>query len=138
MKKIGLDIGTVRIGVATSDILGIIASAYQVYTRKNLAADARYMAELATKLEADGFVLGLPLKMDGSEGQSVQMVREFAAELQKYTSLPIYYQDERLTTVSAERILLEADMRRKDRKNVIDRIAATIILQAYLDKPKKE
>lgn len=137
MKKIGLDIGTVRIGVATSDILGIIASAYQVYTRKNLAADARYMADLAVKLEADGFVLGLPLKMDGTEGQSVQMVKEFAAELQKYSSLPIYFQDERLTTVSAERILLEADMSRKDRKNVIDRIAATIILQAFLDKPKK-
>ncbi len=138
MKKIGLDIGTVRIGVATSDILGIIASAYQVYTRKNLTADAKYMSDLAQKLEADGFVLGLPLKMDGTEGQSVQMVREFAAELEKYTKLPIYFQDERLTTVSAERILLEADMRRKDRKNVIDRIAATIILQAYLDKPKKD
>lgn len=138
MKKIGLDIGTVRIGVATSDILGIIASAYQVYTRKNLEADAKYMAALAEKLEADGFVLGLPLKMDGTEGQSVQMVREFASKLQEYTKLPIYYQDERLTTVSAERILLEADMRRDKRKNVIDRIAATIILQAYLDKPKKD
>ena len=137
MKKIGLDIGTVRIGVATSDILGIIASAYQVYTRKNLTADAQYMADLAKKLEADAFVLGLPLKMDGSEGQSVQMVREFAAELEKYSKLPIHFQDERLTTVSAERILLEADMRRDKRKNVIDRIAATIILQAYLDKPKK-
>ena len=137
MRKIGLDIGSVRIGVATSDSLGIIASAHSVYTRKNLTADAKYMADLAQKLEADGFVLGLPLKMDGSEGQSVQMVREFASELEKYTSLPIYYQDERLTTVSAERILLEADMRRKDRKNVIDRIAATIILQTFLDKPKK-
>lgn len=138
MKKIiGLDIGTVRIGIATSDILGMIASSYEVYKRKNLYLDAKYMAELAKKLDSDTFVIGLPLKMDGSEGDSVKMVRDFAEELKKNTNANIIFQDERLSTVSAERILLESNMRREKRKNVIDQVAATIILQNYLDKIKK-
>lgn len=136
-KKIGLDIGTVRIGVATSDILGMIASPYESYTRKFLMADAKHMAELALKLDADEFVVGLPLKMDGSEGKSVQMVKEFAEELKKYTDARIVFQDERLSTVSAERILVESNMRREKRKGVIDCLAAQIILQNYLDKIKK-
>lgn len=136
-KKIGLDIGTVRIGIATSDLLGIIASSYEVYKRRNLAFDAKYVAEIATKLNADTFVIGLPLKMDGSEGDSVKMVRDFAEELKKHTSAEIVFQDERLSTVSAERILIESNMRREKRKGVIDQIAATIILQNYLDKIKK-
>ena len=136
-KKIGLDIGTVRIGIATSDLLGIIASSYEVYKRRNLPFDAKYVAELATKLNADTFVIGLPLKMDGSEGDSVKMVRDFAEELKKHTSAKIVFQDERLSTVSAERILIESNMRREKRKGVIDQIAATIILQNYLDKIKK-
>lgn len=136
-KKIGLDIGTVRIGIATSDILGIMASSYEVYRRRNLYLDARYMAALCEKLDADTFVIGLPLKMDGSEGDSVKMVREFAEELKKVTTADIVFQDERLSTVSAERILLESNVRREKRKNVIDQVAATIILQNYLDKIKK-
>jgi len=138
MKKIiGLDIGTVRIGVATSDLLGMLASSYEVYKRKYLAADAKHMAALAKELGSDTFVIGLPLKMDGSEGDSVKMVKEFAAELQKHTDANIVFQDERLSTVSAERILIESNMRREKRKNVIDQVAATIILQNYLDKIKK-
>ena len=136
-KKIGLDIGTVRIGIATSDLLGIIASSYEVYKRRNLAFDAKYVAELAKKLDADLFVIGLPLKMDGSEGDSVKMVKDFAEELKKHTDLQIVFQDERLSTVSAERILIESNMRREKRKGVVDQIAATIILQNYLDKIKK-
>ena len=136
-KKIGLDIGTVRIGIATSDILGMFASSYEVYRRKNLFLDAKYMAELATKLDADTFVLGLPLKMNGEEGDSVKMVKEFAEELKKHSDLPIVFMDERLSTVSAERILIESNMRREKRRNVIDQVAAEIILQNYLDKLKK-
>ena len=136
-KKIGLDIGTVRIGIATSDILGMLASSYEVYRRKNLSADARYMAELAKKLDADTFVIGLPLKMNGEEGDSVKMVKNFAEELKKYTDLKIEFMDERLSTVSAERILIESNMRREKRKTVIDQVAAEIILQNYLDKIKK-
>ncbi len=138
MKKIiGLDIGTKRIGIATSDPLGILATAYEVYNRRNMYLDTRYMATLKDKLDADTFVLGLPLKLDGSAGQSVDMVKEFASELEKVTDAKIVFQDERLSTVSAERILLEANVRREKRKNVIDQIAATIILQNYLDKMKK-
>ena len=139
MKKkiIGLDIGTVRIGIATSDILGILATSYEVYKRRNMYLDVRYMKTLQDKLDADTFVIGLPLKLDGTEGDSVQMVREFAEELQKITEAKVVFQDERLSTVSAERILIESNVRREKRKNVVDQVAATIILQNYLDKIKK-
>jgi len=136
-KIIGLDIGTVRIGIATSDILGILASSYEVYKRRNMYLDVRYMKTLQDKLDADTFVIGLPLKLDGSEGDSVQMVKEFAEELQKITDAKIVFQDERLSKVSEERILIESNVRREKRKNVVDQVAATIILQNYLDKIKK-
>lgn len=134
MKIISLDIGTVRIGIATSDIMEIIASAYEVYRRKNLTTDVNYIASLVSKLDAGEVVIGLPLKLDGSEGQSVEMAREFGEKLSELVSVPIVYQDERLSTVSAERILIESGMRREKRKDKIDSIAATIILQTYLDK----
>lgn len=136
-KKIGLDIGTVRIGIATSDILGIIASSYEVYKRRNMYLDVRYMETIADRLDADCFVIGLPLKLDGTEGDSVKMVKDFAEELGKISSREIVFQDERLSTVSAERILIESNVRRDKRKNVVDQVAATIILQNYLDKIKK-
>ena len=136
MKVLALDIGTVRIGVAASDIMEIIASAYEVYRRKNLKLDVEHIAKVVTDLSVGEIVIGLPLKMDGSEGQSVQMAREFGEELKKVVNVPIQYQDERLSTVSAERILIESGMRREKRKDKIDSIAATIILQTYLDKKK--
>lgn len=134
MKILALDIGTVRIGIATSDIMEIIASAYEVYRRKNLDIDVKYIAELVSKLEAGEIVIGLPLKLDGTEGQSVEMARNFGEKLSQLVSVPIVYQDERLSTVSAERILIESGMRREKRKDKVDSIAATIILQTYLDK----
>ena len=134
MKIVSLDIGTVRIGIATSDIMEIIASAYEVYRRKNFEADVKYLADLVSKLEAGEIVIGLPLKLDGTEGQSVEMARAFGEKLSELTKIPVIYQDERLSTVSAERILIESGMRREKRKDKIDSIAATIILQTYLDK----
>ena len=134
MKILALDIGTVRIGIAASDIMEIIASAYEVYRRKNLKIDTEYIAKLSKDLSVGEIVIGLPLKMDGSEGQSVEMARQFGEELAKLIDIPIHYQDERLSTVSAERILIESGMRREKRKDKIDSIAATIILQTYLDK----
>lgn len=134
MKIVALDIGTVRIGIATSDIMEIIASAYEVYRRKNMTADVSHIAELVKTLGAGEVVIGLPLKMDGSEGQSVEMAKQFGAELEKQISVPIVYIDERLSTVSAERILIESGVRREKRKDKIDSVAATIILQTYLDK----
>lgn len=134
MKILSLDIGTVRIGIATSDIMEIIASAYEVYRRKNLKQDVMHIAEIVNNLSVGEIVIGLPLKMDGSEGQSVEMARLFGDELSKLVNVPIHYQDERLSTVSAERILIESGMRREKRKDKIDAVAATIILQTYLDK----
>ena len=134
MKILALDIGTVRIGIATSDIMEIIASAYEVYRRKSLDIDVKYIAELVSKLEAGEIVIGLPLKLDGTEGQSVEMAREFGEKLAELTKVPIVYQDERLSTVSAQKLLIEAGMRREKRKDKVDSIAATIILQTYLDK----
>ena len=134
MKIIALDIGTVRIGVATSDIMEIIASAYESYRRKNTEEDVKYIAQLVNNLNAGLVVIGLPLKMDGTEGQSVEMAKNFGEELAKVVSVPICYQDERLSTVTAQKILIESGMRREKRKDKVDSLAATIILQTYLDK----
>ncbi len=135
-KLICLDIGSVRIGIAQSDILHIVATPHSVYKRRTPYLDVRYIAELAEQLNAEKIIIGLPLKLDGTEGQSVQMAREFASKLSEQTIIPIEFQDERLSTVSAQRILLETNTSRKNRKGQVDQIAATIILQNYIDKTK--
>ena len=136
--KIALDVGDVRIGVAVSDLLGITANPRETYWRKkgDIDADIRYFCEYAKKEDADTFVLGLPKNMDGTEGPRAEVTREFGTLLAEASGLPIVYQDERLTTVSAERMLIDADVRREKRKQVIDKVAATIILQSYLDSHK--
>jgi putative Holliday junction resolvase len=134
VKIVALDIGTVRIGVAASDIMEIIASAYTVYKRKNFNSDIKAIADIINNLQAGQVVIGLPLKMDGSEGQSVEMAKSFGEELSKVIEVPIVYQDERLSTVSAQKILIESGMRREKRKDKVDSLAATFILQTYLDK----
>ena len=136
--KIALDVGDVRIGVAVSDLLGIIANPRETYWRKkgDVEADIRYFCEYAKKEDADTFVLGLPKNMDGTEGDRAIVTREFGDLLHEASGLPVVYQDERLTTVSAERMLIDADVRREKRKQVIDKVAATIILQSYLDSHK--
>ena len=133
-RKIGLDVGDVRIGVAVSDLLGICANPRETYVRSGDAAKyAEYFTEYAGREDADAFVLGLPKNMDGTEGPRAALTREFGALLGEKSGLPVFYTDERLTTVSAERLLIEADVRRDKRKKVIDKVAATIILQSYLD-----
>lgn len=135
MRKIALDIGDVRIGIATSDPMGIIASGYQTYTRtSSYEKDLQYFASLAKDNNCDTFVLGLPINMDGTEGDRVKLVRSFGEDLKKYTDIKIVYQDERWSTVSAEKMLIETGMRREKRKTVVDKVAATIILQSYLNK----
>lgn len=134
VKILSLDIGTVRIGIAASDIMEIIASAYEVYKRKSLKEDVAHIVQLVSDLSVGEIVIGLPLKMDGTEGQSVEMAKGFGDELAKYVNVPIIYQDERLSTVTAQKILIESGMRREKRKDKVDAIAATIILQTYLDK----
>lgn len=132
-KKIGLDVGDVRIGIAVSDMLGMIANARESYTRKGLEKDLQYFTDLAKAENADAFVLGLPKNMDGTEGERVEVTREFGDKLHEFSGLPVVYMDERLSTVAAERMLIQADVRRDKRKKVIDKVAACIILQNYLD-----
>ena len=92
------------------------------------------VAELVSKLDAGEIVIGLPLKLDGTEGQSVDMAKTFGEKLSELVTVPIVYQDERLSTVSAQRVLIESGMRREKRKDKVDSVAATFILQTYLDK----
>ena len=132
-KKIGLDVGDVRIGIAVSDMLGMIANARESYTRKGLEKDLRYFTDLAKAENADAFVLGLPKNMNGTEGERVEVTREFGDKLHEFSGLPVVYMDERLSTVAAERMLIQAGVRRDKRKKVIDKVAACIILQNYLD-----
>ena len=134
MKYLALDVGDVRIGIAMSDMLGIIATGYETYTRKKNESDFDYLSDLIKSNNVGTVVVGLPINMSGDEGNRAEIVRNFANELQNHIDVPIVFQDERLSTVSAERILLEADVSRIKRKTVIDKIAATIILQSYLDK----
>ncbi|HKL04585.1 MAG TPA: Holliday junction resolvase RuvX [Roseovarius sp.] len=130
----GLDLGTKTIGVALSDRLLSVASPFETIKRRKFGLDAAQLLEIATKREAAGLVLGLPRNMDGSEGPRCQSTRAFARNLAQLTDLPISFWDERLSTVAAERALLEADASRKRRAEVIDNIAASYILQGVLDR----
>ena len=135
MRKIALDVGDVRIGIATSDPMGIIASGYQTYTRTNNEDnDMQFFAKLAKDSSCDTFVLGLPINMDGTEGERVVKTRQFGEKLAQFTDIKIVYQDERWSTVSAEKMLINSGVRREKRKKVVDKVAATIILQSYLDR----
>ncbi len=133
MRKMALDYGDVRIGIAFSDIMNIIANGYETYVRKNLDEDLTYLSNLCAEKEVDTIIMGLPLNMDGTEGDRAKLTKEFAQLLSSKTNIPIKFLDERLTSVSAERMLIEASVRREKRKQVIDKISATIILQNYLD-----
>ena len=138
MQILCLDIGLVRIGIAKSDEWEIIASPLEVYRRTNsINNDAKYIAKLAESNNIGLIVVGLPLKLDGSSGSSVDMVNEFIEKIKKFTSIPIELQDERLSTIIATNILLEGNVSREKRKGVVDKVAATIILQSYLDKKSK-
>jgi putative Holliday junction resolvase len=131
---LGLDLGTRTIGVALSDRLLSVASPLETVKRKKFSLDAARLLEIAAAREAGGIILGLPRNMDGSEGPRCQSTRAFARNLTKLTELPITYWDERLSTVAAERALLEADATRKRRAEVIDNVAASYILQGALDR----
>ena len=131
---LGLDLGTKTIGVATSDAERRLATTVETIARKTFTADARRVIELANERRCAGFVLGLPLNMDGSEGPRAQSARAFARNFSKLTELPIALWDERLSTVAVERELIAADASRKKRAAVIDQHAAVFILQGALDR----
>jgi putative Holliday junction resolvase len=130
----GLDLGDKTIGVALSDLRRQVATPVEVIRREKFTLDAARLLALLQARGAAGIVLGLPLNMDGSSGPRVQATQAFARNLEKLTPLPIGFWDERLSTVAAERALIEADTSRKRRKEVIDQVAAGYILQGALDR----
>lgn len=129
---VALDVGDRRIGIAVSDPLGITAQPLETYTRVGYGPDARHIAQIAKQYETDQILCGLPRNMDGTQGFQVEKVREFAVKLEEM-GLVVSYYDERMTTMLAEGALLEANMRREDRKKRVDMVAAVVILQSYLD-----
>ncbi len=131
---IGLDLGTKTIGVAASDPDRKLATGVTTIERKNFTTDAKILLALAGERRAAGFVLGLPINMDGSEGPRAQSTRAFARNFEKLTELPVALWDERLSTAAVERELISADVSRGKRKTVIDKHAAIFILQGALDR----
>ncbi|MGR3660575.1 MAG: Holliday junction resolvase RuvX [Paracoccaceae bacterium] len=131
---IGLDLGEKTIGVAVSDTMRSVASPIETVRRKKFGVDASRLLEIIAARDICGIVLGLPYNMDGSEGPRCQSTRAFARNLARLTDLPIGFWDERLSTVAAERALLETDTSRKRRSEVIDHVAAGFILQGVLDR----
>jgi putative Holliday junction resolvase len=130
---IGLDLGSKTIGVAISDITRKIASPLETISRRKFTQDAERIAFLITRENAGLLVLGLPLNMDGSEGPRAQSTRAFARNLRKTIAIPIAFWDERLSTAAVERMLISADASRARRSAVVDKLAATYILQSALD-----
>lgn len=130
----GLDLGTKTIGVAVSDRLLSCATPLHTIRRVKFSKDAEALLQIIENREIGAVILGLPRNMDGSEGPRCQSTRAFARNLANLTNLPIGYWDERLSTVAAERALLEADTSRKRRAEVIDTVAAVYILQGALDR----
>lgn len=134
MKKMALDFGDVRIGIATSDMLGMIATGLETYTRTSKEKDISHIVALIEQHKVDTVVIGLPVNMDGTYGTRVEVTKAFVEELKKHTTAKIVYQDERLTSVEAEELLISQNVSREKRKLVIDQVAAAIILQSYLDR----
>ena len=130
----GLDLGEKTIGVALSDRLLTVATPVTTIRRRKFTLDAQALADLLTGREVAGIVMGLPRNMDGSEGPRCQSTRAFARNFGRVLDLPLTYWDERLSTVAAERALLEADASRRKRAEVIDQVAAGYILQGALDR----
>jgi len=133
MRILGLDIGSKTIGVAVSDELCLIAQGVTTLKRKGVDHDISELRKLIEEWEVTKIVIGLPKNMNNTLGPSAEMVLSFIEELNKHSAIPVITWDERLSTVAAEKVLLEADMSRKKRKRVIDKVAAILILQGYLD-----
>ena len=137
-RLLGLDVGDVRIGVAVSDPLGIIAQPHQVVQRTTLDRDLAALLDIAADREAVGIVVGMPLNQHGQPGLQAGKVQAFIDALRALTPLPILTIDERFTTALAQRALIAADVSRKGRRKVVDKIAAQQILQTYLDRRARE
>ena len=135
MKTIGLDLGDKTLGVAMSDALGMMAHGVTTFTfkRAHYKHALAYVEELVQQEAISTIVLGLPKNMDNTEGERAAISRRFATRLEEATGLKVILWDERLTTVQADRVLISGGIRRENRKDVIDKLAATLILQSYLE-----
>lgn len=138
MRLLGLDVGDKTIGVAVSDPLGLTAQGVEVIRRRGRERDLERLAELAQTYGVETIVIGLPKNMDGSLGKQAEQVMAFATLVQERLDLPVVLWDERLTTIAAERALLEADLSRGRRREVIDKMAAVLILQGYMDRRRTQ
>jgi putative Holliday junction resolvase len=132
-RLLGLDVGTKTIGLALSDALGTVATPVETIRRAKFARDAQALAALIAAREVGGLVIGLPINMDGSEGPRCQSVRQFAANLLTLIDRPIAFWDERLSTAAVTRLMIEADLSRKRRAELVDKMAAAYILQGALE-----
>ncbi|MWV45454.1 Holliday junction resolvase RuvX [Paenibacillus sp. HJL G12] len=137
MRIMGLDYGDRKIGVAVSDLFGWTAQGLEVVERRRDGSEMQRIADLVREYEVEQIVVGLPKNMNGSIGPRGEICIDFADKLKEMLELPVHLWDERLTTVSAERTLIEADVSRKKRKQVVDKMAASLILQNYLDSKTK-
>ena len=137
MKYIAFDIGDKWIGIAVSDPFCEFAMPLETYNRKNFIKDLEYLAKLAKDRYVDVIVCGLPLNFDGSECLQTEKTRSFVEELKKHTQIPIVFEDERFTTKQAERDLISGNVKRADRKLYVDKLAATYILEGYMNKVKR-
>lgn len=133
-RYLGLDLGTKTIGVSISDPLLTFANGLVTIKRTSIDEDMEKLEEIIKEYNINKIIIGLPLNMDGSKGPSAQRVLSFVDLFKKRIDIDIEYEDERLTTVSAEKVLIENKVRREKRKDHIDKIAASLILQSYLDK----
>ena len=139
MRKLGLDVGDKTVGIAVSDPLGITAQGVMTLDRIGIRKDTTKIVEMVVEKDCDTVVVGLPLSLNGGDSEQTRKVRDFFTMLSNklvsmgHKDVNVVWQDERLTTVQAEKILIEGDVRRKDRKKVIDKQAAVLILQTYLD-----
>lgn len=129
----GLDVGSKRIGVAVSDLLGITAQGLPTMIRTNKRADFGKLAEIVRQYDVHEIVVGYPLRLSGSEGSQSQKMQVFAEELRKKSGLPVHLWDERLTSTQANRILRDADLSIKKRGEAVDRMAAVLILQSWME-----
>ncbi|MEY3558680.1 MAG: hypothetical protein RL374_1386 [Actinomycetota bacterium] len=134
MRVLGIDLGSKRIGIATSDRSGTIATPYTVLLRcGSMGGDHRNIAKMVVEEEAEAVIVGLPLNMDGSEGKAAQAARVEAARMATVVGVPVHVHDERLTTVEADRVLMEQKMNAQARRRVVDKVAAAVMLQSWLD-----
>ncbi len=137
-RLLGVDFGLKRVGLAVCDGLGILATPLDAYKTKSMRETIDHVAELAAKLGVSGIVVGLPLNLDGTESLQSGRVRAFSRNLERVAELPVYLCDERLSTVEADELLMEAGIKSADeRKKKVDSMAAKIILQSYIDNNKK-